>query len=83
MGKMEAAVHETVLRRIAALAERYEAEILSQWGPRRDRYLRQWLDGFDFFLAHIYYQGRRDALSTRYYRRAIDYLRGGLGRERP
>jgi len=73
-------VYDTILlKQIAALAQRYSDEILSEWGRWRDLYRKNWFEAFDFFLAHVYYQGRSDTLSDRYYENAIEALRRHFG----
>ena len=68
-----------LLKQIAALAQRYKDEFLSEWGRRRELYLKNWFEAFDFFLTHVYYQGRRDTLSTQYYENAVKALRRHFG----
>lgn len=63
-----------VVKKIAALSKRYEEEVLKQWQPRKNDYLADWFEALDFLLAHIYFQGRRDQLSERYYKAAKSAL---------
>lgn len=67
-----------LLKQIAALAQRYNDEILSEWGRGRDLQ-KNWFKAFNFFLAYVYYQGRSDTLSDRYYENAIKALRRHFG----
>lgn len=63
------------LRTIALLAERYRDEILEEWMPRKNIFMEDWFEALDFFLSHVFYQGRRDELSTRYYEATKQALR--------
>jgi len=64
-----------VIRSVAALSGRYEREFLATWVAKKDQYRTDWLSALDFFLGHVFFQGRRDALSERYYLQTMGVLR--------
>ena len=70
---------KTFLGQIAALAQRYKKEVLKTWERQRGRYRERWFTALDFFLQHVFYQGRRDELSEEYYRRAMVALTSYFG----
>ncbi len=59
---------------IAGFAKKYKDEYLSVWKNSLKKHMTSWLDSFDFFLLHIYAQGRNDTLSTRYWKAAVKAL---------
>ena len=63
------------ITRIAALAPRYKRAYLTDWSTRRDELLVDWRVSVEFLLGHLYFQGRRDSLSSLYCDAALEVLR--------
>jgi hypothetical protein len=62
----------TLIRSIAAYGERYRRDFLSHVDPVPLQ--TDWWRAFDFLLARICFQGRRDTVSLKVYHAAIDVL---------
>lgn len=53
---------------------RYIEEYLDVWIKKRSALKNDWFKALDFFLSHVYLQGRADELSDRYYKAAKKVL---------
>jgi len=63
---------KTLIRKIAGFGERYRKRFLSHYDPAP--LLTDWWWSLDFLLARICFQGRRDVISLKVYKAAIDVL---------
>ena len=68
------------LRKIAQLSSRYIREYLGSEIGQRDILKDDWYEALKFFYGRSFYQGRRDELSERFYRKALQGLDGCLGK---
>ncbi len=63
------------IRKIADFGNRYEGEYLGRDFENRDLIRRNWWGGLQFLLRRSFYQGRRDAISEKVERRAMNVLK--------
>jgi hypothetical protein len=70
------------LKTLEVYGNRYIQEYIGYWKKRSGTLKKDWLTGLDFFLSQIYFQGRDDELSERYYEAAIAALEKHFGSER-
>jgi hypothetical protein len=62
------------LKTLEVYGNRYIQEHIGYWKKRSGTLKKDWVTGLDFFLSHVYFQGRKDELSERYYDNAIKAL---------
>ncbi len=55
------------LRELESFGNRYVTEHLSFWFKKRNALKTDWFKTLDFFLSRVYFQGRRDELSEKFY----------------
>lgn len=58
---------EKVLDSLQVLGKRYVRDYLNQEGWDEERLKNDWFHSLEFLIQHLYYQGRRDELSTRFF----------------
>ena len=58
---------DKALDSLQTLGKRYVREYLEHQGWEQNRLKKDWFYAFKFFIQHLYYQGRRDELSARFF----------------
>ena len=59
-----------ILMTLEGYGNRYIQENLGTWVRKKKAMEKDWFTALDFFLSRVYYQGRRDELSDKYYEAA-------------
>lgn len=69
------------LKLIESFGDRYIKEHIETLQKRQNDFKSDWFQALDFFLSHVYYQGRNDDLSWRYYDAAKKALLTYFGKD--
>lgn len=72
-----------ILKVLEHFGSRYIKEYVGPWKKKRKSLKNDWFQALDFFLSRVYFQGRRDELSERYYHEAKKALLKYFGTELP